>query len=433
MGGGMQVISFVHLSDIHFNRYSGDKYDPDNELRNELLIDISDNCKLENPAGVLVCGDIAFSGQKEEYDFAKEFLNNICDSLQLGHDRVYCVPGNHDINQTIPRNRKTVKLLQDELEKQVSIEMFDYTLANILRSEEDRNCLFSALEEYYKFAAQYYGFIDKDCCNRVFTFRLPEQYSLRIVCMNSTIISNADDHKNPQTERLMVMGRSLLPQRVSNTITLSLCHHPPECWKDDEKQLEGTMNERVHIQLYGHKHIQTIKQAPSGSIIVGSGATHPSRRESGWLPRYNWISIDILKVGTLKQLEVRIFPRVFRKSSGKFESDVSQCDLPLNYKSFILPLPINSLENESVDVIHECDGKDESMDINDDHETQLKAFVYDFFNLSYTKQRDLLTKYDVLDNVPNPLNPMNSISTIICNIEEKHCLSQICNDPIIQL
>ena len=54
---------FLHLSDIHFLRWSGSRYDLDADLRNELLLDAVDMVKqLGLPDGILICGDIAFSG-----------------------------------------------------------------------------------------------------------------------------------------------------------------------------------------------------------------------------------------------------------------------------------------------------------------------------------------------------------------------------------
>ncbi|MDD4048033.1 MAG: hypothetical protein PHI90_04285 [Clostridia bacterium] len=60
------MISFVHLSDIHFRTFSGDRYDVDNDLRHELLLDVEHSAKvcLQNIQGVMICGDIAFSGKK---------------------------------------------------------------------------------------------------------------------------------------------------------------------------------------------------------------------------------------------------------------------------------------------------------------------------------------------------------------------------------
>ena len=62
----MSMLSFIHLSDIHFQKYSGDAYDLDADLRNELLIDLSKNFpkSISNANGILICGDIAFSAQK---------------------------------------------------------------------------------------------------------------------------------------------------------------------------------------------------------------------------------------------------------------------------------------------------------------------------------------------------------------------------------
>lgn len=54
------MLAFIHLSDIHFTKYSGDQYDIDQDLRDELLRDISVFFKrcIHRVDGVLICGDI---------------------------------------------------------------------------------------------------------------------------------------------------------------------------------------------------------------------------------------------------------------------------------------------------------------------------------------------------------------------------------------
>lgn len=66
------TISLIHLSDIHFQvPKGGSQYDLDADLRNELEIDAS---KIQqdhgNVQGVLISGDVAFSGKNEEYVIA---------------------------------------------------------------------------------------------------------------------------------------------------------------------------------------------------------------------------------------------------------------------------------------------------------------------------------------------------------------------------
>lgn len=45
------MISFVHLSDIHFTKWSKGSFDIDSDLRNEIILDIKHNFagKINNP------------------------------------------------------------------------------------------------------------------------------------------------------------------------------------------------------------------------------------------------------------------------------------------------------------------------------------------------------------------------------------------------
>lgn len=49
----------------------------------------------------MVGGDIAFAGQKNEYDFAREFLKEMMERLEIDEKNIYCVPENHDVDQTL--------------------------------------------------------------------------------------------------------------------------------------------------------------------------------------------------------------------------------------------------------------------------------------------------------------------------------------------
>ena len=144
----MNLISFIHLSDIHFNKNSGGPYDIDADLRNEVLLDIKENylpIKKEN-RGILVCGDIAFSGKEEEYKTAEEFLNKICDDIEVDRSSVFCVPGNHDIDQNIPNIFPHIKSIQSDLASQKDILSYNDKLGKILGSKEAAQLLYMPLE-----------------------------------------------------------------------------------------------------------------------------------------------------------------------------------------------------------------------------------------------------------------------------------------------
>jgi len=67
----------LHLSDIHFRKNGGRYQDrtPNHHLRNELVRDIEAmQGKIgTNPDVILISGDIAFAGDKDEYEFATKW------------------------------------------------------------------------------------------------------------------------------------------------------------------------------------------------------------------------------------------------------------------------------------------------------------------------------------------------------------------------
>ncbi len=315
------MLSFVHLSDIHFHKNSGDAYDLDDDLRNELRIDIETNFGKHIPHadGILVCGDIAFSGQKNEYDTASIFLKELCDILALDESRVFCVPGNHDVDRTVTRSH-SVRLLQRELASASPSETEDLW-GRVFRDPRDAETVYASIGSYNDL------FAIKFRCSHLpgeavwsQEMNLDADYKLCIVGINSTIISNEDDHRKDGTEQPMRISFSQIPQRRHKTIYLSLCHHPPDCWIDPEHKLRDKMDARVAVQLYGHKHLQTIK-ATDRRIVVGSGATHPSRKESEWIPRYNWITLEMERQPDGDFLNVKIYPRVLNSEGTAFEPD----------------------------------------------------------------------------------------------------------------
>ena len=81
----MNKLSFIHLSDIHFVKSSNDPSDIDKDLREAIITDLKINGRenLENVAGILVTGDIAFSGNRKEYEIAKEYLNRDFDVFNI--------------------------------------------------------------------------------------------------------------------------------------------------------------------------------------------------------------------------------------------------------------------------------------------------------------------------------------------------------------
>lgn len=168
-------------------------------------------------------------------------------------------------------------------------------------------------------------------------FELNEKYTLRLWGMNSTLISSYKDHLDEEgnwlpygEERKMVINNKQIPEPQDNVIYMTLCHHPTKCWNNE--RLVSMMDGRAKLQLYGHKHIQSI-DGNEQRIAINSGALQPERGKD-WIPLYNWISLKVVD----NELIVRIFPRIYDKIIGSFKRDVKNSDTEKEYKERRLKL-----------------------------------------------------------------------------------------------
>src|SRR5512136_1761631 len=96
----MTQITWLHLSDLHFK--SGRQFEEFNQkivleaLWRDIERHINQGLK---PDFVVFTGDAAYHGVKDEYDLAvKYFFDPILKVTGLSKDRLFLVPGNHDVN-----------------------------------------------------------------------------------------------------------------------------------------------------------------------------------------------------------------------------------------------------------------------------------------------------------------------------------------------
>ena len=407
------ILSFIHISDIHFNKMSGDPYDIDKELRDAMLLDLHQNASTQLQAvnGILVCGDIAFSGQQEEYRNALDFLKEIMNMFSLENKDIFCVPGNHDVDQAVARKSYTLDIIQQNLAQNGDSIQLDRKIREIQKDSIlniPNGLLYQPIRTYNQIFSPMSCSFTIDNPNWSTYIPLNNTYNLVIYGMNSTLTSSYLDHlddnkkrREDGTERKMTINRGQIPSVRSNAIYLSLCHHPPECWANSE--LQKYMDERVLIQLYGHKHIQDIDNNAK-RVRISSGALQPDRGND-WVPRYNWLEIFIEN----DKLNVKIYPRIYDDNKGIFKSDQSSCDENCEYKLCRLEYGKKLGETEIPLEKEETTVKCTTI--------MTKDIVYRFSVLSDYKKKNLLrkfsdVKYEINQDIGVLLSEINR-----CNIE----------------
>ena len=144
-------LSFVHLSDIHFGQEKGGQTKINDDAKEQLIRDVSEFVTtLQNgrAAGIIVTGDIAYSGLDEEYKAAGVWLDRVAHAAGCEITDIQVVPGNHDID------RSQITALTQTMLHEISRDG-DPALDKYLRSAPDRELLFKRFTAYQPFAEGY--------------------------------------------------------------------------------------------------------------------------------------------------------------------------------------------------------------------------------------------------------------------------------------
>jgi hypothetical protein len=313
-----RALTFVHLSDIHLVKDFSDvsKYDLDAGIRHGIVKDLQRlRSNFEETDGILVSGDIAFAGKVDEYERAIEWLNEICGAVGCDPSLVWCVPGNHDIDQSV---QKTYPSLLDTHQFLRRSENLGQDLRERLDNKDNGSLLFQPLRTYHEQFGATYGC--PTTAERPWwedTLLLNDGSRLRIRGLNSAFCSSRLDHKD--NARLIVGPMQTVYFPEDDVVYLTLCHHPPD-WLIDGEDCEQALSAHSHIQLFGHKHLHKHRKIDN-SVVLSSGAVHPVRSERQWEPRYYLLSLIVQSDKEERHLQVTLFPRVWDSNSRTFVAD----------------------------------------------------------------------------------------------------------------
>ena len=272
----MRTITWLHLSDLHFK--TSDAYNMDVVLE-AFLQDVPQLLAEDglHPDFLVVTGDIAFSGQAEEYELAWHFLDDLRAQLnELPKERLFIVPGNHDVNRGaitaassaiiagLSSSDEVNKILVDREGLAILLKKFDNYAAFLEEHFEGHLCL---NEEEYFF---------------VRTFKIADK-QIAIMGLNSAwaSVSNEDEKAG------LIIGerqvREAIKQAGEADIRLALMHHPFELLKDFDREVtEAILAQKSHFVLRGHRHdTKLVRQSEPDSevMVLSAGACYQKRRE----------------------------------------------------------------------------------------------------------------------------------------------------------
>lgn len=315
----------LQLSDIHF-RKNPNEVDEYSQMRIRTYEKLQSICRKINVDGVLICGDVAFSGTEEEYtQKAATFMNRIMEVTGCSDSQIYMVPGNHDKNWN-EKGWYTRALLREGMLSSKEIEKI---FPNLYMDEpETIKMLLAPFKNYIEFASKYSS--ASVGAKNILT-DLPvtisdhlywraklaeiEGYIIYLYGINSCMASDKDDERH----RLSLPQMLYHIDRVKGDINISMMHHPLG-WLINSGDIVTQMNKRFLVQLYGHEHIPS--EEVDGTLKIFSGAYMAPQNEvqknEKCNPLFNIIDLDVKG----DELKVQITPYQWKwtdEDDGYFE------------------------------------------------------------------------------------------------------------------
>lgn len=274
-------IHILHISDIHYSAES----DPSiRHIFYEFLKDIKKWRKQHHNEpihAICLTGDIAFSGQKDQYASIHERINEILQVTGCSKDNLFVIPGNHDIHE--------YKNVPEECKKIMKRAVKDETYIDHILSDFEKYCPF-----HYKFF-HYYEYVEKSSFSnsrpethggspKPWYSRRLKGFPVRIIGLNSALFC-----LKPYTERDKIrMGKRQLEEAYfheksqepeNQELVILLTHHPVDWLCESEKdEYTALMDTFSVVHLHGHTHKLEIKEIRSLSgntyMLIGTGSIY---------------------------------------------------------------------------------------------------------------------------------------------------------------
>jgi len=241
-----QRFQILHISDLHINA--------ENNFDQSVVLDPliervkEDRCDPDlRPEIVVVTGDVAHQGIKEEYDLAASFFADLMERLELGNDKIFIVPGNHDLDRkAYPRAFAPKYDIMPDLNED-------------LGHPDYRNDLLKGHRHYFNFIRDHYPHMKSlydDLVPFACSYKTECGKNIGLLGLNSAWMSRDSDSDQGRIaigEFQIKKGLDTLNQSGPHDCRIGVFHHPLDfLWEKDIKICRSRLNDS--ILLSGHLH-----------------------------------------------------------------------------------------------------------------------------------------------------------------------------------
>lgn len=308
-------IAFVHLSDIHFGQERGGVVVVHDDAKARLIEDLAamvERLPDKKAAGIIITGDIAYTGKANEYKIAAGWLDDVAAAAKCAITDIMVVPGNHDIDRDEISSSAEWQLSEIQTKGEAALDKF-------LANERDRAVLYARFTAYIPFAEAYN--CSMDCQGGLASKRVVELVpgrSLQFMGLNSALVCKGKDKEG---ELLLGTRQRVLPVQPGQELVV-LCHHPLR-WLRDSEDARRFVRSRARVFISGHEHAPAVRvdaiEAGCDLLTLEAGATVPPVAEGPFTYTYN--IIEFAWKSDNDQLKVTVHPRAWDDERKRFDGD----------------------------------------------------------------------------------------------------------------
>ena len=287
----MSGLTWIHISD-----WCQKGIDSNFVFRNALIYDIekrtSINEELAKIDFIIVSGDIAYSGQDTEYMAAiEQFFDPILNICDLGRDRLFIIPGNHDLN------RDEFDLLPAALLKPLESEE---EIHSWLGDDRRKERLLEPFRAFTKFVSEYTG-QDRPDYASIRIWQISGR-KIAVLGINSAWMCGRGKDENgiSNDKGFVLVGEPQIKDSLDiisdADIKIAVLHHPLEWLAEfDRILIEDYLTQRCDFVLHSSKGSKAVPRASNSAecIIIPAGGDFIDRKMEYTFNSYNYVHLDL--------------------------------------------------------------------------------------------------------------------------------------------
>ncbi|MDM8550084.1 TIR domain-containing protein [Desulfobacterales bacterium HSG2] len=269
------MLRYLHLSDFHLKRKNDDPVSAFNQdMVTRSMLDMVGS--LKKPDFVIITGDLAHGGKPEEYDVAEVFCNRLLEAAELDRQRLFLVPGNHDVSRKDVRSKHIKSIYPFDTQEDITETLTDPDIFPILMRkfagfgtfvEKIRGRRLSDKSEYW-FA------------ETLTLTKEGQEHRISLLGLNSCLFAGYDGDEDRKLALGLHQVEPALGKLDKNALSIGFFHHPFFCFHPEDEVCQNLLTRELDLILTGHLHKPSnafTRNAAGQAVIIGAGASYEAR------------------------------------------------------------------------------------------------------------------------------------------------------------